>query len=192
MFQIWACKQVMDIAPANGNRPWEKDLCPLCPSCAQVNEICLHILFCNHAGRVDELMKSIDLLEQWLVEVDTDPDLSNCIVEYARERGQLSMSDVCRGMDYRYTKMADKQDAIGLRRFMEGMVCRSIRHIQESYTTMDGSNLSPKQWTVGVVTKLLKATHGQWLYQCVQIHNRLNDTQAMLRKEELQREIESQ
>jgi hypothetical protein len=23
MFQIWACKQVRDIAPANGNRPWE-------------------------------------------------------------------------------------------------------------------------------------------------------------------------
>ena len=29
MFQIWACKQVMDIAPANGNRPWEQGLCPL-------------------------------------------------------------------------------------------------------------------------------------------------------------------
>ncbi len=75
---------------------------------------------------------------------------------------------------------------------MEGMVCRSIRRIQEMYTTMDGSNLSPKQWTVGVITKLLKATHSQWLYQCFQIHNRLNGTQAMLRKEELQREIESQ
>jgi hypothetical protein len=83
MFPIWACKQVMNIAPANGNCPWEKDLCPLCPSCAQVNETCLHILFCNHAGRVDVLMKSIDHLEPWLVEVDTDPDLSNCIVEYA-------------------------------------------------------------------------------------------------------------
>jgi hypothetical protein len=34
MFQIWACKQVMEIAPANGNRPWERLLCPLCPSCA--------------------------------------------------------------------------------------------------------------------------------------------------------------
>ncbi len=193
MFQIWACKQVMDIAPTNGNRPWEKDLCSLCPSCAQVNETCLHILFCNHAGQVDGLMKSIlDLLGQWLVEVDTYPDLSDCIVEYARGRGQLTMSEVCRGMDYHYTKMMDEQDAIGWRRFMEGMVCRSIRRIQELYMTMDGSNLSPEQWTVGVVTKLLEATHGQWLYQCVQIQDRLNGTQVMLWKEELQREIESQ
>jgi len=35
MFQIWACKQVMNIAPTNGNRPWEPDLCLLCPSCNQ-------------------------------------------------------------------------------------------------------------------------------------------------------------
>jgi hypothetical protein len=87
-------------------------------------------------------MKTINLLEQWLVEVDMDPDLSGCIVECARGRGQLTMSEVCRGMDYRYTKMADEQDAIGWRRFMEGMVCRSIQHIQELYTTMDGSKLS--------------------------------------------------
>jgi hypothetical protein len=75
---------------------------------------------------------------------------------------------------------------------MEGMVTRSIRRIQETYTTTDGSNLSPKKWTVGVVTKLLKATHGQLLYQCIQIHNRLNGTNTTLKKEELQREVESQ
>jgi hypothetical protein len=75
---------------------------------------------------------------------------------------------------------------------MEGKVCRSIRRIQESYMTMEGSNLSPEQWMVGVVTKLLKVTHGQWLYRCIQIHDRLNGTQATLWKEELQREIESQ
>jgi hypothetical protein len=44
-------------------------------------------------------MKSVNLLEQWLEEVDTDSDLLECIVEYARGRGQLAMSDVCRGMD---------------------------------------------------------------------------------------------
>jgi hypothetical protein len=159
---------------------------------AQVNKTCSHILFCNKAGWVDALLKSIGLLEQWLEEVDTDPDLLECIVEYARGRRQVAITDICRGRDSQYTKMADKQDAIGWRRFMEGMVTRSIWQIQEMYMTTDGSNLSPKKWTIGVVTKLLKATHGQWLYQCVQIQDRLNGTNAMLRKEELQREIESQ
>ncbi len=75
---------------------------------------------------------------------------------------------------------------------MEGMVCRSIQGIQEMYTTMEGSNLSPAQWMVGVITKLLEATHGKWQYRCAQIHDRLNGTYATLRKEELQKEIESQ
>ncbi len=40
---------------------------------------------------MDALSKSIDLLEQWLEEVDTDPDLIECIMEYARGRGQVAM-----------------------------------------------------------------------------------------------------
>jgi hypothetical protein len=44
-----------------------------------------------------------------------------------------------------------------------------------------------------VVIKLLEATHGQWLYHCIQVHDRLLGTLAMQRtKEELQQEIKSQ
>ena len=32
-------------------------------------------------------MHSIDLLEQWLVEVDTNPNLRECLVEYAKGQG---------------------------------------------------------------------------------------------------------
>jgi hypothetical protein len=52
--------------------------------------------------------------------------------------------------------------------------------------------LSPEQLTTGVITKLLEATHGQWLYCCIQIHDRCKGTQATLRKEEVQKEIEAQ
>jgi hypothetical protein len=83
MFQIWACKQVMNIAPANANIPWDNSVNPLCPSCTQVPETCVHILYCNHAGRVDALLNSIDLLNTWLKEVNTNYDLCDCIIEYA-------------------------------------------------------------------------------------------------------------
>jgi hypothetical protein len=173
MFQIWACKQIMVIAPANGNRPWERSLCPLCPSCAQVLETCSHILFCNHAGRVDVLMKSVDLLGTWLKEVETDPNLIDCIVEYAKGCGRLSMSDICLGLDMRYRLMAQDQDEIGWRRFMEGMVCQQLREIQATYTSIEGSCVTPEQWATGVVIKLLEATHRQWLNRCVQVHDRV-------------------
>jgi hypothetical protein len=137
-------------------------------------------------------MKSINLLESWLTEVDTDPDLWDCIVKYAKGRGGVTMSEICLGMDSRYRLMAQDQDVIGWRRFMEGMVCQQLREIQEMFTVIEGSWLTPEQWTTGVVIKLLEATHGQWLYHCVQVHDRVQGTLAMQHKEELQQEIEAQ
>ena len=139
MLQIWACKQVMNIAPTNGNHPREPDLYPLCPSCGQVRETCVHILLCNHLGQVEALMHSIDLLEHWLVEVDTDPDLRECMVEYATGRGgrTMTMTEICRCMDNRYRRVPEEEDVIGWRRFTEGMICCGLRGLQETYTTVN-------------------------------------------------------
>ncbi len=95
-------------------------------------------------------------------------------------------------MDARFRQMARDQDEFGWRRFMEGMVSKGLREIQTTYSAIDGSNVSPKQWTTGVAVKLLEATHGQWLYRCIQVHDRTQGTLAMLQKEELQKEIEAQ
>ena len=93
---------------------------------------------------------SIDLLEQWLVEVDTDLDFWECLVEYARGQGGRTMMEICRGLDNRYQRVAEEQDAIGWRRFMvEVMICCGLRGLQELYTTAEGSNVSGEQWTQG-------------------------------------------
>jgi hypothetical protein len=46
------------------------------------------------------------------------------------------------------------------------------------------------RWTKGLVLKLLEATHGQWLYRNVKIHDEVPGTLAMTSKEEIQRQIE--
>ncbi len=75
---------------------------------------------------------------------------------------------------------------------MEGMVCQQLREIQATYTSIKGSGIMLEQWTTGVVIKLLETTHGQWLYRCVQVHDRVQGTIATQWKEELQREIEDE
>ncbi len=95
-------------------------------------------------------------------------------------------------MDHRYRKVAEEQDAIGWRRFMEGMICCGLRGLQEIYTTVNGSNVTGEQWATGVIIRLLKTTHGQWLYRCVQAHDRFSGIQATQQKEELQLAIEAQ
>jgi len=102
------------------------------------------------------------------------------------------MTDICAGLDTRFRRMALEQDDIGWRRFMEGMVCKGMRAIQTEYSVIHGSRTTPEQWASGVVIKLLEATHGQWLYRCIQVHDKVQGTIATQKKEELQREIEEQ
>ncbi len=75
---------------------------------------------------------------------------------------------------------------------MEGMICQQIREIQAMYTVIEGSRVTLGHWTMGVVVKLLEATHGQWLYRCVEVHDRVQGTLVTQCKEELQWEIEAQ
>jgi hypothetical protein len=74
MFQLWACKQVWNIAGTNYLRlRWDKLIKKWCPSCGQARETAAHMLSCNEVGRVKTLKATIDFVEEWLEEVDTDP-----------------------------------------------------------------------------------------------------------------------
>ncbi len=189
LFQQWACKQVMGIV---GTMEWNKTERKKCPSCMQALDTCAHVLFCDHAGCVETLKHTIDLLKEWLSEGDTDPDLLDCIAEYAYGRGRRTMVNICQGLGEDFQKMAWEQDAIGWRRFMEGMISRCMHGIQSLYHLKEVTHLSPKGWAQGLTLKLLEATHGQWIYRNIQIHDSVAGTQATLRKEAIQWEIESQ
>ncbi len=194
MFQVWACKQVWSIPPTNYELSRWMTQCPLCPSCMQVKETCAHVLHCTHTGQVDALHATIKLLDQWMKRRATDPDLRECMYEYATGRGGRTMAEICldHGYDGRYQGMARAQDAIGWRRFMEGMICKEIRVIQKTYTAFSGSRTSAEKWVGELITKLLEVTQGQWLYHNIQVHNKVLGTLATLRKEEIQMEIEEQ
>ncbi len=125
---------------------------------------------------------TLDLAEKWLEEMDTDPDLLDCIMEYAHGRGGRTMESICEGLG----------DAIGWRRFMEGMISKEMRTIQYEYYHGQSSRLSSTRWVKGLILKLLETTHGQWIYQNVQIHDNVAGTQATLRKEAILKEIEEQ
>jgi hypothetical protein len=124
----------------------------------------------------------------------TDPDLRDCIFEYATGRGMRTMEEICteNDCDARYDIMARSQDSIGWRRFMEGMVCKEIRAIQSTYSGVTRLRGNTKKWGQDLVTRLLEVTHGQWLYRNVQVHDRISGTLVTQRKEELQMEIERQ
>jgi hypothetical protein len=128
-----------------------------------VEETCAHLLHCSHAGRVEALQATINLLDKWMRQRATDPDLRECIYKYVTGRGGRKMVDICsvHSYDDRYHRMARAQDIIGWRRFMEGMICKELRTIQTTYVALSGSQMSAEKWTGELITKLLEVTHGQ-------------------------------
>ncbi len=87
-----------------------------------------------------------------------DPDLLDCIAEYAYARGGRSMTEICNGLDKIYLQMAREQDQIGWRQFMEGMISIRMRDIQRQYHISEGTHTSPERWAQGLILKLLEAT----------------------------------
>jgi hypothetical protein len=86
LFQIWACKQVMNIAATNKNlrRRHHDGRSDKCPCCTIHVETATHILLCPEAGRTETFMLGANNLELWLDKADTDPDLTESIMEYVR------------------------------------------------------------------------------------------------------------
>ncbi len=102
------------------------------------------------------------------------------------------MEEIYKGLGQQFTQMAKEQDAIGWRHFMEGMIFRSMRKIQYNYHHQEGTRMNSTCWAQGLILKLLEATHGQWIYRNIQIHDAVPGTQATLQKEAIQREIKEQ
>jgi hypothetical protein len=64
-----------------------------------------------------------------------------------------------------------------------------MRTIQHNYHYWVGARMIPTRWAQGLILKLLEATHGQWIYCNIQIHDDIAGTQAILRKDLIQWEI---
>ena len=102
------------------------------------------------------------------------------------------MEDITRDMGPGFREMGRSQDKIGWQRFMEGMISKEMIPIQADHVEMGACKLTLEAWSQGLVIKLLEATHGQWLYRNVHVHDDIAGVAANARKEEIQQFIEDQ
>ena len=123
MFQIWACKQVCGVAGTNKMQArYTPKHFKKCPSCGVEIEMCSHVLSCEESGRVGLVHKSIDLVEQWMKDQETEPTLRKVLIEYAHGRGGETMLGEIVGIrGGRLRQLARSMDKIGWCRFMVGI-----------------------------------------------------------------------
>jgi hypothetical protein len=137
-------------------------------------------------------MQPSQALKQWLEEANTDPDLTDCIVDYVQCRGTLTMASAIQNAPPRFQALGHSQDTIGRRRFLEGLILKEIVALQRQFYAVNSSQMSLDKWSSGLITWLLKITHGQWLYQNFMVHDLVSGTIATAEKEEHLLEIERQ
>lgn len=193
MFQIWACKQVTGVAGTNEMQArYTPNHDKRCPSCGVEEETCGHVLTCNEEGRVDLLVKSMDMVDTWLEEHGTDTRLRTVLVEYGKRRGGATMQEIVGDRMGPYRRLAASMDEIGWRRFMEGMISKEVFEIQRKSTVASKRRITIENWGAGLVTRLLEVTHGQWLYRNVHVHDIITGDIASRQKEDIRRELEDQ
>jgi hypothetical protein len=82
LFQLWASKHVLGVAGTMKFLSYQDSRSPLCPSCGICNESCLHVAGCTEEGRTDAFVQSTQVVEQWLTDNDTPPDLAHLRKHY--------------------------------------------------------------------------------------------------------------
>lgn len=194
MFQIFACKQVFSVsATFHFLNKRDETVSPICPSCERCRETADHILRCGEEGRVKALHRFAERLAEWMVYSGVERDLVFLVVKFIRERGDMSMEDICRNFNLppEYLTFARSQDQIGWRRMLEGMVSKELAVILNEggvETKLDDVN----KWLQKYVVNLLEITHGLWIYRNIVVHDELSGFYATEGRERLQREIEMQ
>lgn len=75
---------------------------------------------------------------------------------------------------------------------MEGMVSREFTLLERSDILSSRSKLSQEAWIQGLITRLIEATHGIWIYRNITMHDNISGLIATKGKEQLIEEIEKQ
>ena len=150
------------------------------------------MLYCDKEGRVQTLLKSMGLVDQWLKQVKTHETLRRRLVKFAKRRGSVRMENIVWGEGRKFGIIGASVDVIGWRRFMEGMVSTEVLVIQQKCVEVGGCQLSLGGWARGLVVKLLEVTHEQWLYRNIAVRDLVGGVKAIKRKQDRQKEIERQ
>jgi hypothetical protein len=112
----------MNLAVTNKNPRWQhrdgwSNKCPCYTIHVKMAE---HVILCPEEGRVEVFMQSSMALEGWLQDVDTDPELADCIVEYLHRRGQESIDEIVQEVPGRLNAMGQSQERLDGEDFLKG------------------------------------------------------------------------
>lgn len=191
-FLAWICKHVSHFCGTNRHLSRiDSSVINICPSCGQENESTSHITRCSDPDRIASLEHSVDALEKWMDENDTCHTLQNCVTNYLKGRGHVSMTDLVElEDDPDIHSFAHVHDELGWDNFVEGRISKSLVNLQSAYLSSIDTNVRISSWASGFMRQLLILTHQQWLYRNATVHYKA-DGRSLPQHKEILRTVES-
>ncbi len=189
---MWAFKPVLGIAGTMKFLSHQDGHDSRCPSCLACEETCSHIALCPDVGRTAAFQQLVSSITSWMADNATHPDIKAVVTAYPIGRGRASCTACAVGYPSIIQEFSKSQDRIGWGNFMMGMVLAKLFSIQKLHLRLCMPHHLPKRWAIGLVTQLLQATHTQWIYRCLLVHDRTSGTIINLHKTKLLKEIANQ
>ena len=128
----------------------------------------------SNEDRTQLLIDNTDKLGQWLEkDSSTYQELAYWIPKYILMRGDKPFADMG-AMSSRMKALAQSQDKIGYRNFMEGHILIHFYEIQNFHLAMTSSFLNGADWAKQFISKILHVMHSQWIFRNISLHDKIN------------------
>ena len=105
-------------------------------------------------------------------------------------RGDKPFADMG-AMTPRMKALAQSQDKIGYRNFMEGYISIHFYEIQNFHLAMSSSFINGADWAKQFISKILHITHSQWIFRNFSLHDNRNGYLHKKKADEIALELES-
>ena len=169
MLQVWWTKQVSHFCGTNRQvSRFDSTVNNVCPSCGRRDESVSHITRCSDDGRVAMLAYSVGELTSWLCKCRTHSALVRMLEKYLLGQDQLTMADCC--TDPLFAELARVHDLLGWDNFLEGRISKGYLDAHRLTGRGDPSYYDVINWGKGLVERLVRITHKQWLFRNCHVH----------------------
>ncbi len=177
-YKVWRSKQTFGFCGTRvqvGLYSGEMYLDERCPNCgARETNTHLMLMQCPDKDRTRLLIGNIAELEKWMeIDGQTDPELIYWIPKYILMQNDKQFTQLGY-MSKKMRVLADSQDKIGWRHFMEGYISTHFYNIQWFHLLMYrySNYLNNADWTKQFISKILQLTHSQWIYCNISLHDK--------------------
>jgi len=170
LYRLWFSKFVSGhSATGRMMHLWGKWDNALCPCCGHDPETTRHVLVCPDPRMHLEYCSNILLLEQWMLSVDTMPDIQFCLLQGLR----MEQPSLFSPFAYPNTQAAaHSQDHICWANLLLGQLAVDWSDLQQHYLASISSHRTASSWATGMITHLLSISHSLWVFWNQVVHDR--------------------